>query len=96
MLAPMAGRASSCSGAARSAAMSRYASVIYLGYMAHRVSTSDVAARLGVATPSVSAMLRRLNAAGLLAESCSGGITLTEHGHRHARDVIRRHAPVGA
>ena len=92
MMAVSAGRGSSCCGAARSEAMSRYLRVIYLlGFKAPPVSTSDVAARLGVAPPSVSAMLRRLDAAGLLAGSGSGGITLTEHGQRHARDVIRRH-----
>ena len=92
MMAVSAGRGSSCCGAARSEAMSRYLRVIYLlGFKAPPVSTSDVAARLGVAPPSVSATLRRLDAAGLLAGSGSGGITLTEHGQRHARDVIRRH-----
>jgi DtxR family Mn-dependent transcriptional regulator len=55
------------------------------------VSTSAVAARLGVAAPSVSAMLHRLDAAGLLAGSGSGGIVLSEHGQRHAREVVRRH-----
>ena len=92
MMGAFSGRGSSCCNAARSEAMSRYLRVIYLlGFKAPRVSTSDVAARLGVAPPSVSAMLHRLDAAGLLAESGSGGITLTEHGQCHARDVIRRH-----
>jgi len=81
-----------CCGAARSEAMGRYLRVIYLlSFQGPRVSTSDVAARLGVAPPTVSAMLRRLNAAGLLAASGSGGIALTGHGQRHAREVVRRH-----
>jgi DtxR family transcriptional regulator, Mn-dependent transcriptional regulator len=72
--------------------MGKYLRVIYLlSFRAPRVCTSDVAARLGVAAPSVSAMLRRLGAAGLLAASGSGGIVLSEHGQRHAREVIRRH-----
>ena len=49
----------------RSAAMSKYLRVIYvLSFKAPPVLTSAVAARLGVAAPSVSAMLRRLGAAG--------------------------------
>jgi DtxR family transcriptional regulator, Mn-dependent transcriptional regulator len=72
--------------------MGRYLRVIYLlSFQGPRVSTSDVAARLRVAPPTVSAMLRRLDAAGLLATSGSGGIALTEHGQRHAREVVRRH-----
>jgi DtxR family Mn-dependent transcriptional regulator len=82
----------SCCDAARSEAMGKYLRVIYLlSFKTPPVLTSDVAARLGVAPPSVSAMLRRLAAAGLVAASGSGGIVLTEHGQRHAREVIRRH-----
>jgi len=36
-------------------------------------------------------MLHRLGAAGLLAASGSGGITLSEHGQWHAREMVRRH-----
>ena len=36
-------------------------------------------------------MLHRLGAAGLLAGSGGGGIVLSEHGQRHAREVVRRH-----
>ena len=92
MMAASAGRGSSCCDAARSEAMGKYLRAIYLlSFKAPPVATSDVAARLGVAPPSVSAMLRRLGAAGLLAASGSGGITLSEHGQRHARDMVRRH-----
>jgi DtxR family transcriptional regulator, Mn-dependent transcriptional regulator len=97
MMSAVAGRGSSCCDAARSEAMGKYLRAIYLlSFKAPPVSTSDVAARLGVAPPSVSAMLRRLGTAGLLAASGSaasgrGGIVLSEHGQRHARDVIRRH-----
>lgn len=72
--------------------MGKYLRVIYLlNFRGPRVSTSEVAARLQVAPPTVSAMLRRLDAAGLLATSGTEGITLTEHGQRHAREMIRRH-----
>ena len=91
MMAASAGRGSSCCDAARSEAMGKYLRVIYLlSFKAPPVLTGDVAARLGVAPPSVSAMLRRLAAAGLLAGS-GGGIVLSEHGQSHARDMVRRH-----
>jgi|SRR5579875_783376 len=81
-----------CCDVARSEAMGKYLRVIYLlSFKAPPVTTSDVAARLDVSPPSVSAMLRRLGAAGLLTASGNGGIALSEHGQRHARDVIRRH-----
>ena len=92
MMAVPAGRGSVCCAAGRSEAMGKYLRVIYLlSFKAPPVLTSDVAARLGVAPPSVSAMLRRLAAAGLLAASGSGGIVLSEHGQAHARDMVRRH-----
>ena len=54
-----AGRATACCDAARSAGMGKYLRVIYLlSFKAPPVTTSDVAARLEVAPPSVSAMLR--------------------------------------
>ena len=88
----MAGRAGGCCDAARSEAMGKYLRVIYLlSFKAPPVLTCDVAARLGVAPPSVSAMLRRLAAAGLLGGSGSGGITLSDHGRDHAREMVRRH-----
>src|SRR5258705_12644321 len=85
-------RTLSCCDLERSEAMEKYLRAIYLlSFKAPPVSTSQVAARLGVAPPSVSAMLRRLGAAGLLAASDSAGIALSEHGERHATNVIRRH-----
>ena len=55
--------------------MEKYLRAIYLlSFKAPPVSTSQLAARLGVAPPSVSAMLRRLAAAGLLAASGSTGL----------------------
>src|SRR6201995_2560167 len=91
MTADTPGREACCPAAA-SAAMGKYLRVIYLlSFKAQCVTTSEVAARLGVAAPSVSAMLRRLDAAGLLTASGAGGIVLSEHAERHARDVVRRH-----
>lgn len=72
--------------------MGKYLRVIYLlSFKAPSVTTSEVAARLGVAAPSVSAMLRRLGTAGLITSSGAGGIVLSEHARRHAREVVRRH-----
>ena len=60
MVTAAAGRGSSCCDAAHSEAMGKYLRAIYLlTFKDPPVSTSDVAARLGVAAPSVSAMLRR-------------------------------------
>jgi DtxR family Mn-dependent transcriptional regulator len=85
-------RRDACCAAAASAAMGKYLRVIYLlSFKGPCVTTSEVAARLGVAAPSVSAMLRRLDAAGLITAAGAGGIVLSEHAERHARDVVRRH-----
>lgn len=54
------------------------------------VTTSRVAVRLGVAPPSVSAMMGRLTSAGLVTR-VGRRIELTEHGARHAQAVVRRH-----
>jgi DtxR family Mn-dependent transcriptional regulator len=87
-----AGQQASCCAAADSVAMGKYLRVIYLlSFRAPAVTTSEVATRLGVAAPSVSAMLRRLGAAGLITSAGAGGIVLSEHAERHAREVVRRH-----
>jgi DtxR family Mn-dependent transcriptional regulator len=54
-------------------------------------TTSALAARLGVAAPTVSAMLKRLEASELVRRSSSHDVQLTEHGRRHALGVVRRH-----
>jgi DtxR family transcriptional regulator, Mn-dependent transcriptional regulator len=85
-------RRDACCAAAASAAMGKYLRVIYLlSFRGPCVTTSEVAARLGVAAPSVSAMLRRLDSAGLITAAGPAGIVLSEHAERHARDVVRRH-----
>lgn len=54
-------------------------------------STSSLAERLGVAAPTVSAMLKRLAADDLLVRSGAHRVALTEHGTQHALAVVRRH-----
>jgi DtxR family Mn-dependent transcriptional regulator len=54
------------------------------------VTTSAVAAQLGIAAPSVSAMLKRLEASDLITRSDDHRIGLTEHGERHALGIVRR------
>jgi DtxR family Mn-dependent transcriptional regulator len=69
-----------------------YLKVIY--HVAHRgqpVSTGLLASELGVSSPSVSAMLRRLEDGGLLLRSDSRSFRLTESGERAALRVVRRH-----
>ena len=55
------------------------------------VTTSSLAGHLGVAAPTVSAMVKRLAAHGLVHRSDDRLITLTAHGERHALGVVRRH-----
>lgn len=55
------------------------------------VSTSTLARHLGIAAPSVSSMLRRLEEFGLVERAADHLTTLTPHGARHARHVVRRH-----
>lgn len=54
-------------------------------------ATSDVANALGVAPASVTGMIRRLAAQGLLDYVKYRGVHLTEHGRRAALSTIRRH-----
>ncbi len=54
------------------------------------VSTSALARHLSVAPPTVSAMLGRLAEHGLV-ERTDHRASLTPHGARHARHVVRRH-----
>ena len=54
------------------------------------VGTSTLAAYLGVSSPAVSVMLKRLTVAGLVSRP-SRHVELTAHGLRHALGVVRRH-----
>lgn len=54
-------------------------------------STSVIAGRVGVAPSSVTAMLHRLRAHGLVEQATWGRVSLSEHGLQHAESVVRRH-----
>ena len=54
-------------------------------------ATSDLARTLGVAAPSVTAMLHRLRDNDLVEQAMWGQVRLTPHGRRHAHGVVRRH-----
>ncbi len=51
----------------------------------------DIAARLGVAQPTVARMLRRLAEEGLVSQRPYRGVFLTEAGEELAREARRRH-----
>lgn len=53
--------------------------------------TNELAARLGIAPPSVSGMVRRLAEQGLISHERYKGVRLTESGRRAALRTIRRH-----
>src|SRR2546425_12424876 len=54
-------------------------------------STSDIAALLEVAPPSVSGMVKRLSATGLIEHVPYRGVQLTAQGRRGALRMIGRH-----
>jgi DtxR family Mn-dependent transcriptional regulator len=56
-----------------------------------RASTSEIADRLGVAQPSVTAMVKKLTALGLADHEPYRGVALSEKGERVALEVIRHH-----
>ena len=56
-----------------------------------RATTSQIAARLGVAPPSATAMVKRLASLGLAEHEPYRGVALTEGGRRVALEVIRHH-----
>ena len=74
-------------------AVEDYAKAIYA--LAHRldgpVPTSALAERLDVAPSSVTAMLKRLAATGLVRHERYRGVELTDAGERVALEVIRHH-----
>src|SRR4051794_12532061 len=76
-----------------SEAVEDYAKAIYA--LAHRldgpVPTSALAERLDVAPSSVTAMLKRLDEAGLVRHRRYRGVELTRDGERVALEVIRHH-----
>jgi DtxR family Mn-dependent transcriptional regulator len=55
------------------------------------VSTSAIAARLGISQPSVTRMTKKLAADGLVLRVPYRGVTLTEPGRRVALEMLRHH-----
>lgn len=55
------------------------------------VSTTDLAARLGVTPGSVSGMVRKLSELGLVEHEPYRGVRLTDRGRRVALEVLRHH-----
>lgn len=69
-----------------------YLKAIYvLDSYGHDATTSGIATRLGVAAPSVSAMVKKLVADGLVSHSPYREVHLTEAGEEAALQVVRRH-----
>lgn len=75
------------------AAVEDYAKAIYslTGWGAETASTNDLAERLGVKAGSVSAMIKKLDEAGLVERVPYHGVRLTADGTRVAMKVLRRH-----
>jgi DtxR family transcriptional regulator, Mn-dependent transcriptional regulator len=56
-----------------------------------RVTTSALAARMGVSAPSATAMTKRLAELGLVERAPYRGVALTDEGRRGALEVLRHH-----
>ncbi|OYY74732.1 MAG: hypothetical protein B7Y40_03950 [Gammaproteobacteria bacterium 28-57-27] len=76
-----------------SRALQDYLKTIYklAGDSTSAVSTSALAERLGVAAPSVSGMMKKLAAEGLIEHVPYQGVHLTDKGRRVAVETIRKH-----
>jgi DtxR family Mn-dependent transcriptional regulator len=72
-----------------SVAVQDYAKAIYS--IGGEVSNSAISERLGVSPASASAMVKRLEALGLVSRRPYRGVTLTDAGERVALEVIRHH-----
>lgn len=69
-----------------------YLKAIYnLAHLGGPVTTGSLAHELGVSSPSVSAMLKRLEDGDLLTRPDSRSLQLTDSGERAALRVVRRH-----
>lgn len=62
----------------------------------HEARQVDIAARLGVAQPTVAKMLNRLAGEGLVSRKPYRGVFLTEAGHKVAEESRERHQVVEA
>ncbi|MGH9244723.1 MAG: metal-dependent transcriptional regulator [Acidimicrobiales bacterium] len=65
--------------------------IFHFGVDGRAVSTNELSERLGVAAPSVTAMLKRLAAEGLVEHHRYHGVRLTADGEAAALRVVRRH-----
>jgi len=65
--------------------------IFHLEREGSRVHTTELAERLGVRKPSVTAMLKRLFERGLVDYAPGRGVTLTEEGRLATMRVVRRH-----
>jgi len=72
-------------------AVEDYLKAIYHLSQPGPATSSAIAGRLGVAAPSVTAMVKRLSSGTLVQHQPGGGIALTEHGEAHALRIVRRH-----
>jgi DtxR family transcriptional regulator, Mn-dependent transcriptional regulator len=73
-------------------AVQDYLKAIYaLETEGERVTTSALAARMGVSAPSVTAMTKRLAELDLVERAPYRGVVLTEAGRRGALEVLRHH-----
>jgi DtxR family transcriptional regulator, Mn-dependent transcriptional regulator len=73
-------------------AVQDYLKAIYgLEAAGERVTTSALAARMGVSAPSATAMTKRLAELGLVERAPYRGVELTEEGRRCALEVLRHH-----
>jgi DtxR family Mn-dependent transcriptional regulator len=73
-----------------SATLEEYLEAIYKLAERGEVRPTQLADTLGVSGPTVTATLRRLEAAGLV-ERPSGGVSLTPSGRTQALSILRRH-----
>jgi DtxR family Mn-dependent transcriptional regulator len=73
-----------------SATLQEYLEAIYKMSLKGEVRPTQIADAIAVSGPTVTATLRRLEAASLITRP-QGGVALTEQGRREAIEVIRRH-----
>ena len=74
-----------------SQAVEDYLKAIYKLEDGSAVSTSELAARLGVSSASVTSMAKRLAGMGLVTYESYRGVTLTPAGEKIALEIIRHH-----
>ena len=82
---------SSCCSIAHTEVVEDYLKTVFKLGTPGAATTSGLAGELGVAAPTASAMLKRLEASGLVTRLGDHRVELTEHGLRHALAVVRRH-----